>query len=49
VIEQIGVLKEAGFSTLLCDFGSTRPMPLEEMKKVMRFFATEVIPAFQEA
>ncbi|MET9337708.1 LLM class flavin-dependent oxidoreductase [Nonomuraea sp. NPDC003804] len=49
VIEQIGVLKAAGFSTLLCDFGSTRPMPLEEMKKVMRFFATEVIPAFQEA
>jgi alkanesulfonate monooxygenase SsuD/methylene tetrahydromethanopterin reductase-like flavin-dependent oxidoreductase (luciferase family) len=46
VIEQISVLREAGFGQLLCDFGSTRPMPLEEMKQVMRFFAAEVMPAF---
>ncbi|MBO3746643.1 LLM class flavin-dependent oxidoreductase [Streptosporangiaceae bacterium NEAU-GS5] len=49
VIDQIGVLRDAGFSELLCDFGSTRPIPLDEMKRVMRFFASEVMPAFQEA
>nr|BFE87591.1 hypothetical protein GCM10020093_101920 [Planobispora longispora] len=47
VIGQIKLLEEAGFANLLCDFGSTRPMPLDEMKKVMRFFAAEVMPAFQ--
>lgn len=47
VIEQISLLREAGFSNLLCDFGSTRPMGLEEMKQVMRFFAAEVMPAFR--
>ncbi|MCG5211697.1 LLM class flavin-dependent oxidoreductase [Streptosporangium sp. KLBMP 9127] len=47
VIEQITVLAEAGFGNLLCDFGSTRPLPLDEMKQVMRFFAAEVMPAFR--
>jgi alkanesulfonate monooxygenase SsuD/methylene tetrahydromethanopterin reductase-like flavin-dependent oxidoreductase (luciferase family) len=47
VIEQITVLREAGFANLLCDFGSTREMPLAEMKRVMRFFAAEVMPAFR--
>ncbi|WP_327086639.1 LLM class flavin-dependent oxidoreductase [Nonomuraea sp. NBC_01738] len=47
VIEQVTLLRAAGFTNLLCDFGSTRPMPLEEMKRVMRFFAAEVMPAFQ--
>ncbi|MFF5206452.1 LLM class flavin-dependent oxidoreductase [Streptosporangium sp. NPDC000396] len=47
VIGQIRLLQDAGFANLLCDFGSTRPMPLEEMKKVMRFFAAEVMPAFK--
>ncbi|MEV0588254.1 LLM class flavin-dependent oxidoreductase [Nonomuraea sp. NPDC050310] len=46
VIEQISVLRAAGFAEVLCDFGSTRPMPFEEMARVMRFFAAEVIPAF---
>jgi alkanesulfonate monooxygenase SsuD/methylene tetrahydromethanopterin reductase-like flavin-dependent oxidoreductase (luciferase family) len=46
VIEQISLLRDAGFTNLLCDFGSTRPMPLEDMKQVMRFFAAEVMPAF---
>ncbi|MFC4013567.1 LLM class flavin-dependent oxidoreductase [Nonomuraea purpurea] len=46
VIEQITLLRDAGFTNLLCDFGSTRPMPLDDMKRVMRFFAAEVIPAF---
>jgi len=46
VIDQITLLRDAGFANLLCDFGSTRPMPLTEMKKVMRFFAAEVMPAF---
>ncbi|MFI7424573.1 LLM class flavin-dependent oxidoreductase [Nonomuraea sp. NPDC049684] len=49
VIEQISLLRDAGFSNLLCDFGSTRPMPLEDMKRVMRFFAAEVMPAFAPA
>ncbi|MFI6450972.1 LLM class flavin-dependent oxidoreductase [Streptosporangium amethystogenes] len=47
VIGQIRLLRDAGFANLLCDFGSTRPMPLEKMKKVMRFFAAEVMPAFK--
>ncbi|OUC91464.1 LLM class flavin-dependent oxidoreductase [Streptosporangium minutum] len=47
VVGQIRLLEDAGFANLLCDFGSTRPMPLEEMKKVMRFFAAEVMPAFK--
>jgi alkanesulfonate monooxygenase SsuD/methylene tetrahydromethanopterin reductase-like flavin-dependent oxidoreductase (luciferase family) len=47
VVDQIGMLRDFGFSELLCDFGSTRPLPLDEMKKVMRFFAAEVMPAFR--
>ncbi|MEU0479064.1 LLM class flavin-dependent oxidoreductase [Streptosporangium sp. NPDC006013] len=47
VIGQIRLLRDAGFANLLCDFGSTRPMPLAEMRKVMRFFADEVMPAFE--
>ncbi|GAA0384263.1 luciferase [Acrocarpospora corrugata] len=46
VISQIELLKDAGFDNLLCDFGSTRPIPLTEMKQVLRFFAAEVMPAF---
>ena len=29
------------------DFGSTRPMPIEEMKKIIRLFAEEVMPEFR--
>jgi alkanesulfonate monooxygenase SsuD/methylene tetrahydromethanopterin reductase-like flavin-dependent oxidoreductase (luciferase family) len=47
VIGQIRMLQDFGFTTLLCDFGSTRPIPFEEMGNVMRFFAAEVMPAFQ--
>jgi alkanesulfonate monooxygenase SsuD/methylene tetrahydromethanopterin reductase-like flavin-dependent oxidoreductase (luciferase family) len=47
VIGQVRMLAEFGFGNLLCDFGSTRPVPFEEMKKVMEFFAAEVIPAFR--
>jgi alkanesulfonate monooxygenase SsuD/methylene tetrahydromethanopterin reductase-like flavin-dependent oxidoreductase (luciferase family) len=47
VINQVRMIQEFGFSNLMCDFGSTRPIPLEEMKKVMKFFAAEVIPAFR--
>ncbi|MEZ0076845.1 LLM class flavin-dependent oxidoreductase [Planotetraspora sp. GP83] len=46
VIGQIRLLRDAGFTDLLCDFGSTRPVPLEDMESVMRFFAAEVMPAF---
>ncbi|RFU41543.1 LLM class flavin-dependent oxidoreductase [Actinomadura logoneensis] len=47
VIGQIRAIREMGFGHLMCDFGSTRPMPLEEMKRVLRFFAAEVMPAFR--
>ncbi|MBB4788590.1 LLM class flavin-dependent oxidoreductase [Streptomyces rapamycinicus] len=47
VIGQIRTLQEFGYSQLMCDFGSTRPLPLDEMKKTLRFFAQEVIPAFR--
>ncbi|GLW62697.1 luciferase [Actinomadura rubrobrunea] len=47
VIGQIQMIREMGYSHLMCDFGSTRPMPVEEMKKVLRFFAAEVMPAFR--
>ncbi|WP_433183378.1 LLM class flavin-dependent oxidoreductase [Actinoallomurus sp. CA-150999] len=47
VINQIKMIQEFGFSNLLCDFGSTRPVPIEDMKKVLRFFAAEVMPAFR--
>ncbi|GAB3983822.1 LLM class flavin-dependent oxidoreductase [Actinoallomurus acanthiterrae] len=47
VINQIKMIEEFGFSNLLCDFGSTRPVPIEDMKKVLRFFAAEVMPAFR--
>ncbi|WP_017623349.1 LLM class flavin-dependent oxidoreductase [Nocardiopsis chromatogenes] len=46
VVGQVRALQEMGFGHLLCDFGSTRRMPLEEMKKVLKFFAAEVMPAF---
>jgi alkanesulfonate monooxygenase SsuD/methylene tetrahydromethanopterin reductase-like flavin-dependent oxidoreductase (luciferase family) len=47
VISQIKMIRDFGFSHLMCDFGSTRPVPIEDMKKVLTFFATEVIPAFR--
>ena len=47
VIGQITMIREMGFDHLMCDFGSTRPMPLEEMKRMLRFFAAEVMPAFR--
>jgi alkanesulfonate monooxygenase SsuD/methylene tetrahydromethanopterin reductase-like flavin-dependent oxidoreductase (luciferase family) len=47
VINQIKMIQDFGFANLMCDFGSTRPVPIEEMKKVLRFFAAEVMPAFR--
>lgn len=47
VIGQIKLLQEFGYSHLMCDFGSTRPIPLDEMKRIMRFFAEAVMPAFR--
>ncbi|MEV5751379.1 LLM class flavin-dependent oxidoreductase [Actinoallomurus sp. NPDC052308] len=47
VINQIKMIADFGFTNLMCDFGSTRPVPIEEMKKVLRFFAAEVMPAFR--
>jgi len=48
VISQIAALRDFGFAHLMCDFGSTRPIPFEELKKTMTFFADEVMPAFKE-
>ena len=47
VIGQIQMVRDMGFGNLMCDFGSTRPLPIEEMRKVLRFFAKEVMPAFR--
>ena len=47
VIEQIAAVRDFGYTHLLCDFGSTRPIPPAEMEQVMRFFAAEVMPAFR--
>jgi alkanesulfonate monooxygenase SsuD/methylene tetrahydromethanopterin reductase-like flavin-dependent oxidoreductase (luciferase family) len=47
VIEQIKMVQDMGYSNLMCDFGSTRPLPIEEMRRVLKFFAAEVIPAFR--
>ncbi|NUU22282.1 MAG: LLM class flavin-dependent oxidoreductase [Streptomycetaceae bacterium] len=47
VIAQIEMLRDFGYSQLMCDFGSTRPIPLDEMKRTLRFFAEEVMPAFR--
>ncbi|MCW2914393.1 MAG: luciferase family protein [Actinomycetia bacterium] len=46
VISQIRMVQEMGYSNLMCDFGSTRPVPIEEMRKTLKFFAAEVMPAF---
>jgi alkanesulfonate monooxygenase SsuD/methylene tetrahydromethanopterin reductase-like flavin-dependent oxidoreductase (luciferase family) len=46
VISQIKMVQEMGYSNLMCDFGSTRPVPIEEMRKTLKFFAAEVMPAF---
>lgn len=47
VIGQIQMIQEMGYRNLMCDFGSTRPVPIEDMRKVLKFFAAEVMPAFQ--
>ncbi|MCW2946532.1 MAG: luciferase family protein [Actinoallomurus sp.] len=47
VVDQIKMIQDFGFTNLMCDFGSTRPVPIEEMRKMLRFFAAEVIPAFR--
>jgi alkanesulfonate monooxygenase SsuD/methylene tetrahydromethanopterin reductase-like flavin-dependent oxidoreductase (luciferase family) len=47
VIAQVRMLAGFGFTNLMCDFGGTRPIPIEETKKVMRLFAAEVIPTFR--
>lgn len=47
VIGQIQMIEEMGYSNLMCDFGSTRPVPIEEMRSILRFFAKEVMPAFR--
>jgi probable F420-dependent oxidoreductase len=47
VIGQIAMLQEFGFNHLMCDFGSTRHIPFEDLAKAITFFAKEVIPAFR--
>jgi probable F420-dependent oxidoreductase len=47
VIGQVAMLQEFGFDHLMCDFGSTRHVPFEDMKRAITFFAKEVLPAFR--
>ncbi|GAA3537656.1 LLM class flavin-dependent oxidoreductase [Amycolatopsis ultiminotia] len=47
VISQIRSIQDMGYRNLLCDFGSTRQMPIEERKQLLKFFAAEVMPAFR--
>jgi len=47
VIDQMKVLQNFGYNNIMCDFGSTRPMPIKDMKKILKFFADEVMPAFK--
>lgn len=47
VISQIKTIQEMGYGNLMCDFGSTRPVPIEDMRRTLTFFAREVIPAFR--
>lgn len=47
VVSQIRMLQELGYSNVMCDFGSTRPMPIGEMKAIIKLFADEVMPAFR--
>jgi alkanesulfonate monooxygenase SsuD/methylene tetrahydromethanopterin reductase-like flavin-dependent oxidoreductase (luciferase family) len=47
VIRQIKELQSYGFSELMCDFGSSTRIPLEEMKQTIKLFSEEVIPAFR--
>lgn len=48
VVGQIKALQEFGISNLMCDFGSTRPLPIADMKHIITFFAEEVMPAFKD-
>jgi alkanesulfonate monooxygenase SsuD/methylene tetrahydromethanopterin reductase-like flavin-dependent oxidoreductase (luciferase family) len=47
VIGQIKTLQALGYGNIMCDFGSTRPMPIGEMKTIIRLFAEEVMPEFR--
>ncbi len=47
VIGQIKTLQSLGYRNVMCDFGSTRPMPIGDMKKIIRLFAEEVMPEFR--
>ncbi|MEO5877652.1 MAG: LLM class flavin-dependent oxidoreductase [Streptosporangiaceae bacterium] len=47
VISQIQTVQAMGYSNLMCDFGSTRHIPIEDLRKVLKFFAAEVMPAFR--
>jgi alkanesulfonate monooxygenase SsuD/methylene tetrahydromethanopterin reductase-like flavin-dependent oxidoreductase (luciferase family) len=47
VIGQIKTLQALGYGNVMCDFGSTRPMPIADMKKIIRLFAEEVMPEFR--
>jgi alkanesulfonate monooxygenase SsuD/methylene tetrahydromethanopterin reductase-like flavin-dependent oxidoreductase (luciferase family) len=48
VINQVKALQSFGIDNLMCDFGSTRPMPIAELKRIIKFFADEVMPVFAQ-
>jgi alkanesulfonate monooxygenase SsuD/methylene tetrahydromethanopterin reductase-like flavin-dependent oxidoreductase (luciferase family) len=47
VISQIRTLEQAGFGELICDFGNTRQLTVDETKRAIRRFAEHVMPAFR--
>jgi alkanesulfonate monooxygenase SsuD/methylene tetrahydromethanopterin reductase-like flavin-dependent oxidoreductase (luciferase family) len=47
VIGQIRMLESFGFGELICDFGNTRQLTVDETKRAIRRFAEHVMPAFR--
>jgi alkanesulfonate monooxygenase SsuD/methylene tetrahydromethanopterin reductase-like flavin-dependent oxidoreductase (luciferase family) len=47
VISQIQQLETAGFGEVICDFGNTRQLTVDESKRAIDRFASQVLPAFK--
>ena len=41
------MLESFGFGELICDFGNTRQLTVDETKRAIRRFAEHVMPAFR--
>ena len=47
VISRSRTCRATGSRELMCDFGSSTNIPIEEMKQTIKLFSEEVIPAFR--